>query len=141
MYAWLQILSPLSDSSSHISIQLTYKVEWQGNRQGWSSTNVKYVMSFQSACDSNGNKRLWPWMSRIHYFENNRQNLSSHLELVILENRKVFVCYLSKLQAKDWLFSKNNKLYMTRRKWQATIFRYRYRRSGPPLVHDICKEF
>ena len=34
-------------------------------------------------------------LSRINYFENNRQNLSSHLELVILENSPLFVCYLS----------------------------------------------
>ena len=30
----------------------------------------------------------------------------SHLELVILENSRVFVCYLSKLQAKNWLLFK-----------------------------------
>ena len=44
-------------------------------------------------------------LSRIDYFENNRQNLSSHhLELVILENRLlVTIC-------------KNNKLQKTRRK-------------------------
>ena len=34
---------------------------------------------------------LWPWSSRIDYLENNRQNLSSHLELVsILENSPLF---------------------------------------------------
>ena len=30
------------------------------------------------------------------YFENNKQNLSSHLDLVILENSQFFACYLSK---------------------------------------------
>ena len=29
---------------------------------------------------------FWPWPSRIDYFENNRQNLSSHLEPFILKN-------------------------------------------------------
>ena len=50
-----------------------------------------------------GNRTHWPWLSRIDYFENNRQNLSSHLEfaiLTILENNQIFACYLSKWQAK-----------------------------------------
>ena len=46
---------------------------------------------------SNGNfeNDLMPWLSRIDYFENNKQNLSSHLELVISENSQFFACYLS----------------------------------------------
>ena len=42
-----------------------------------------------------GKVSLKPWSSRMDYFENNRQNLSSHLELVILENSRYFACYLS----------------------------------------------
>ena len=38
---------------------------------------------------------LWPWSSKTDYFENTRQNLSSHLELVISENIWFFACYLS----------------------------------------------
>ena len=55
-----------------------------------------------------------PWSSRINYFENigtNKQNLSSHLGLVILENSWLFACYLS-----------NNRLFLeiTDCRWQGT---------------------
>ena len=36
-------------------------------------------------------RKLWPWSSRIDYFENNKQN---YLELFILENSSFFACYL-----------------------------------------------
>ena len=67
-----------------------------------------------------------PWSSRISYFENNRQNLSSHQELVISENAKNFGCYMSKWQAKNWLFSEitssryqeeNNRLLFSVTHW------------------------
>ena len=44
-----------------------------------------------------------PWSSRIDYFKNNKQNLSSHLKLTILENNRLllensqfFACYFDK---------------------------------------------
>ena len=67
-----------------------------------------------------------PWSSRISYFENNRQNLSSHQELVISENAKNFGCNMSKWQAKNWLFSEitssryqeeNNRLLFSVTHW------------------------
>ena len=49
---------------------------------------------------------LWPWSSRIDYLENNRQNLSSHLELVsISENSPLF----SEITSSRWL-QENNRL-------------------------------
>ena len=40
--------------------------------------------------------KIRPRLSRIHNFENNKQNLFSHLELVISENSLFFPCYLLK---------------------------------------------
>ena len=44
-----------------------------------------------------------PWSSRIDYFKNNKQNLSSHLKLTILENNRLLLensqfsaCYFDK---------------------------------------------
>ena len=34
------------------------------------------------------------WSSRIDYFENNRQNMSSHLELVISKNSQILLVIL-----------------------------------------------
>ena len=38
-----------------------------------------------------------PWSSRIDYFENNRQNLSSSLKLAICQNNKQRIDYFPKL--------------------------------------------
>ena len=45
---------------------------------------------------------LWqrPWSSRIYYFENNKQNLSIYLELVILKISRISAFYLSKNKQK-----------------------------------------
>ena len=53
---------------------------------------------------------LRSWLSRIAYFENNWPNLSSHLEIVILEHSSFFTHYLTR---KNPLFLK-----ITSSRWQ-----------------------
>ena len=56
---------------------------------------------FQARESKNSAMKIRPWFFRIDYFENNRQILSSHLELVILENSWFFASYLSKYKQKS----------------------------------------
>ena len=66
----------------------------------------------------------------IDYLENNKQNLSSHLELVIWENSQFFVCYLSKNKQKIEYFPK-----ITSSRWQEENNRNLF--SVPPgIVHN-----
>ena len=51
-----------------------------------------------------------PWSSRIDYLESNRQNISSHLELVILENKLIFCLLFVKITRKESTIFYNNTL-------------------------------
>ena len=53
---------------------------------------------------------LRPRSSGIDYFENNRQNLSSHLELIILENSWFFACCQNNKQKSNYYFPKQQAL-------------------------------
>ena len=64
------------------------------------------VFQFNSKLRSIGSDRPELAILKIH----NRHNLSSHLELDILEKNGFFACYLSKLQTKNLPFSKITSL-------------------------------
>ena len=72
-----------------------------------------------------------PWLSRINYFENKRQNLSSHLELVVSESSQSYAFYLSK-QALD------DQKKITRLLFSITG--NRHRQSGPKVYPIRVKE-
>ena len=78
-------------------------------------------------------------MFRISCFENNKQNGSSHLELVISESGQFFAYYLSKYTAKNWLFSK-----ITRSRWQEENNRLLFSITGIDhqglIVYNFCWE-
>ena len=78
-------------------------------------------------------------MFRISCFENNKQNGSSHLELVISESGQFFAYYLSKYTAKNWLFSK-----ITRSRWQDEKNRLLFSVTGMDpqgqIVYNFCWE-
>ena len=65
-------------------------------------TNVPYLkmifLKFHLTTElrANTNDSIRPWSSRIHYIENNRQNISSYLELVICQNNKKKIDYFWK---------------------------------------------
>ena len=54
-----------------------------------------------------------PWSSRIHYFENNKQNLSIHVELVILEIVNFCLLFVKIMREQNLLFSE-----ITSSSWQ-----------------------
>ena len=66
-----------------------------------------------------------PWLSRSDYLENNRQNLSSHLDLDILENSWFFAWCLSKQYIKNQLF-----MEITSATWQAEKNRLLFSKTG-----------
>ena len=71
---------------------------------------------------------LRPWLSRIDYYENNKQIPSSHLELLISE--------------KNWLFSGITSSRWQEEITQAAIFHNRHRWSGPYIGdagHEVFK--
>ena len=68
---------------------------------------------FQARESKNSAMKIRPWFFRIDYFENKRQNLSSHLELVILENSWFFKFVICQENWRNWLFSE-----ITSSRWQ-----------------------
>ena len=51
----------------------------------------------------------------MDYFESNRQNNSSHLELIILENSRYFACYFVKITSKKSIIFKKKTLDDTKK--------------------------
>ena len=90
------------------------------------------------------NTLFWSWLSRIDYFENNRQNLCSHPQLnfwlVIFANNWLFSditsCYL-KISSCRWLKENNRLLFSTTGKDDQGLY---WHIKGPiiTLMADIC---